>query len=455
MKSRIALLLIISGLWTFLFIFQNYMSTCWAIVFLLSFMIAYSLYMQIAYKHQKRKLRKNPIVYNKDFAPFVSIMIPAHNEGAVIAETVENILAIDYENFEIIIIDDRSTDNTATVIKSLEEKYDKVVGLIRNENDFPGKSAVLNDATKIAKGDFFLIFDADARINPDFLKQLLPYMETDDVGAVQARKCISNRDENFLTRCQDNEYAIDTHFQMGRDAVRGAVELRGNGQLIRRTAVADIDGWNNNTITDDLDMSTRMHIKGWDVRFVPSVCVYEEGITSFVPLLRQRRRWIEGSIRRYLEHFAAVITSKDMSIRVTFDMTAYISEFILPVWMMSELVFQAFNYYKKYDNTLSSSLIVLACIGIFFFLGSVYSLKKYNKLSAKNCIIQSIETDVYFVTIWFPLVVYIIPKIIFFKKSLAWGKTQHGVSKTTIHPAEISEDKTSHTEETEKELISV
>lgn len=428
------------------------MSTCWAIVFLGSFMLAYMLYMQIASKHQKRKLRKNPIVYNEKFAPFVSIMIPAHNEASVITETVKNILALDYENYEIIVIDDRSSDNTADVVRELEVKYDKVVALIRGKTDFPGKSAVLNDAMKIAKGKFFLIFDADARVAPDFLKSLLPYMEQEDVGAVQARKCISNRNQNFLTRCQDNEYAIDTHFQVGRDAVKGAVELRGNGELVRRKAVEDIDGWNNYTITDDLDMSTRMHIKGWDVRFVPSVCVYEEGVTAFVPLLRQRRRWIEGSIRRYLEHFVAVVLSKDVSIRVTFDMTAYISEFILPVWMMSELGFQAFNYYKKYDNSLSSSLIVLGCVAVFFFLGSVYSLRKYNKLSVKKCIVQSIETGVYFVGIWFPLVVYIIPKIIFFKKSLAWGKTQHG--NALVVDVLQSKSLQKETTQEEKELIS-
>lgn len=60
---------------------------------------------------------------------------------------------------------------------------------------------------------------------------------------------------------------MDTYFQAGRDSVKGAVELRGNGELIKREALEDINGWNNYTIVDDLDMSTRLHIKGWDVRF--------------------------------------------------------------------------------------------------------------------------------------------------------------------------------------------
>ncbi|MCL5459692.1 hypothetical protein M3M33_13740, partial [Loigolactobacillus coryniformis] len=87
------------------------------------------------------------------------------------------------------------------------------------------------------------------------MSKLIPNLEPKDVGAVQARKIIINKDYNLLTRCQNNEYTLDAHFQIGRDAVKGAVELRGNGELIKRTALEDIGGWNDHTITDDLDMS--------------------------------------------------------------------------------------------------------------------------------------------------------------------------------------------------------
>ena len=90
------------------------------------------------------------MVVNEDYKPFVSIMIPAHNEDQVIANTVENVLAIDYPNFEIIVIDDRSTDDTANVVNSLAEKYPNIKALIRDNDAFPGKSAVLNDALKLA-----------------------------------------------------------------------------------------------------------------------------------------------------------------------------------------------------------------------------------------------------------------------------------------------------------------
>ena len=429
MIERIVLLILITCLWFFLFIFQNYFSTFWAILFLCAFMSLYCVYMQIALKHQKIKLKRKPEELNWDYKPFVSIMIPAHNEQDVIEKTVENVLALDYEKYEVVLIDDRSEDNTAEKLKELEAKFDKVKAIIRDKNAFPGKSAVLNEALPLTKGEAILVFDADARVKPDFLKNLIPHLEKDNVGAVQARKVIINRDENFLTRCQDNEYALDAHFQVGRNAVKGAAELRGNGELIKREALLDINGWNNYTITDDLDMSTRLHIKGWDVRFCADVCVYEEAVVRFLPLLKQRRRWVEGSIRRYLEHFWGVLFSKDMSLRVSIDMIAYITEFILPFWMLSEIFFQAFKYVKHSPNCISSSLMVSLLVCGFFTMGLLYSVRKYNKLSIWQSFKQSIETGIFLCCVWFPIVVFIVFKIIFCKKTMDWGKTQHGVTK--------------------------
>lgn len=429
MIERVVLLILIVFLWVFLFIFQNYMSTFWAILFLCGFMTLYCVYMQVAVKHQKIKLRRNPEEFNPDYKPFVSVMIPSHNEQDVIAKTVENVLAMDYENFEVIVIDDRSTDETALRIKELEEKYDKVKAVIRPKDAFPGKSAVLNDVLPLSKGEAILVFDADARIEPDFLSKLVPHLEKDNVGAVQARKVIINREENFLTRCQDNEYALDTSFQVSRNFIKGAVELRGNGELIKREALYDINGWNNYTITDDLDMSTRLHIKGWDVRFCADVCVYEEAVVKFFPILKQRRRWVEGSIRRYLEHFWGVLFSKDMSLRVSIDMIAYITEFILPFWMISEICFQAFKYVKESPNCISSSLLVSIVVCGFFTTGLLYSVRKYNKLSVFQSIVQAVQTGIFLCCVWFPIVVFIVFKIIFFKKTMDWGKTTHGVTK--------------------------
>lgn len=440
MKERVVLLSIISSLLILLYFFQNKMNTPCAFMTILIFMSVYTAYMQIAFKHKTRKEKKHPQEKNYDFLPYVSIMIPAHNEADVIEKTIENISKIEYPRYEIIVIDDRSTDNTAKVLEEICKKYQNLKYFSRTKDAFPGKSAVLNDALKIAKGEAILVFDADARVKPDFLKELIPALEPKQIGAVQARKVIINREQNFLTRCQDNEMAVDTHFQVGRDAVKGAVELRGNGELIKRVALEDVGGWNIHTIVDDLDLSTRLQIKGWDVRFCPEVCVYEEGVPSYIPLLKQRRRWIEGSIRRYLEHFSDVLTSKDMSLRVSLDMTAYITEFILPLWMVSEVIFQSYRYIKDEQNWILSSMALSILMCGFFFVALFYSLRKYVKLKPIQNLIQSFTTALYIVILWFPLAIFIMFKIIFMKNNMDWGKTQHGTTNINIYTEQKTQE---------------
>lgn len=433
MKERLLLFSLITLLGVFLYVFQNYFNTTVGFVVLCLAIGVYALYAIAATKYQKRKLKKHPPVVNENYKPFISIMVPAHNEEYVIKNTIENIRKIDYPNYEIIAIDDRSTDNTANVLKELEEQYDNVKAIIREPDSFPGKSAVLNEALEIAKGEAILVFDADATVEPNFLNLLVPKLEPVDVGAVQARKIIRNKDFNYLTRCQNNEYTMDTHFQTGRDAIKGAVELRGNGELIKRVALEDIGGWNNYTITDDLDMSTRLHIKGWDIRFCPEACVYEEGVIYVLPLFRQRRRWMEGTIRRYLEYSWEALTSKKMSLRAQLDMAIYIAEFILPLWFVMEILFRIIKMFTdKVDpnslhNVLWSSLIISVALGIGFFTAIRYALRRYDNIPRISALKQAFETTLYFLAIWFPVTFFIFGKILLKEKDMDWGKTTHGL----------------------------
>ena len=428
MKERFLLFIIVACLTGFIYIFQSY--TAWGLGILILIMAIYSLFTTIATKVKARKELKNPKQRDESYKPFVSIMIPAHDEESVITKTIETVFKLDYPNYEVIVIDDRSTDNTARVLTELERRYDgKLKILIRDKSAFPGKSAVLNDALKLASGEAILVFDADAEMSTDFLTKLVYELQPKDVGAVQARKVIKNKDTNILTKCQNNEMTMDTHFQITRDAVKGAVELRGNGELIKREALEDIGGWNNYTITDDLDMSTRLHIKGWDVRFCYDATVYEEGIMYLIPLYRQRRRWLEGTIRRYLEYFGDILTSKKMSLRVRLDMIAYISEFIMPAWFIIEIVILLMKIIIKDAPAyiLFSSIIMGCIIGLGFMLACRYSLRRYDKMSRIDALIQSVLTSVYLLLIWFPLVLFIGTKILFMKKDMNWGKTAHGL----------------------------
>lgn len=447
MRERILLFSILLALLAFLYVFQNYVNTIFGLIILLCFMTLYGVYTSLALTHKKRKLKKQPIVINENYKPFVSIMIPAHNEESVIAHTVENIRNLTYKNIEIILIDDRSEDNTLEVIKSLADKFDNVKYLSRKKDAFPGKSAVLNDALVIAQGEAILVFDADATVETDFLSKLVPNLEPEDVGAVQARKVIRNSDTNILTKCQNNEYTLDTYLQVGRDAIKGAVELRGNGELIKRKALEDIGGWNNYTITDDLDMSTRLHIKGWDVRYCLDAKVYEEGVCYIIPLFRQRRRWLEGTIRRYLEYFFQAISSKKMSLKAKLDMVVYITQFIMPLWFLFEIIIRSFKVLTHrvgIPNEIMSSAIISFAVAFGFFFAIRYSLRRYDNMKRWEAFVQASYTALYMLIIWFPMVLFICGKILFCKKDMNWGKTTHGLIVEEEQNIENSQEKDLH-----------
>ena len=130
-----------------------------------------------------------------------------------------------------------------------------------------------------------------------------------------------------------------------------------------------------------------------------------------------------------------------MSLRVSLDMTAYITEFILPFWVISEIAFQSFRFIKADSNWILSSIALSGVMCAFFMVALFYSLRKYVKLKPVDNFFQSVATAIYIVVLWFPLAIFIIFKIIFMKNNLSWGKTNHGIAKINVKNNKIKIEK--------------
>jgi len=183
-----------------------------------------------------------------------------------------------------------------------------------------------------------------------------------------------------------------------------------------------------------LDMATRLHIKGWDIRYCPDVIVYEEGVEYLIPLFRQRRRWLEGTIRRYLEYFFEAVKSKKMALKAKLDMVVYITQFIMPLWFLFEILIRGFKVLTQkggvyIHNEILSSAIISFAVAFGFFYAIRYSLRRYDNMNRKDAFIQAFYTAIYMLVIWFPMVLYICAKILFQEKNMRWGKTTHGLIK--------------------------
>ena len=197
----------------------------------------------------------------------VDVVVAARDEEAVIGRLVERVLRLRWpaDQLRLWVIDDGSEDRTPERLAELQDLHPQLRVLRRSRDAGGGKSGALNLVLQQLQGRWMLVLDADADLQPDLLERLIPFAESGGWAAVQLRKAEVNAEANWLTRAQAMEMAFDAFIQEGRLARGGVAELRGNGQLLRRDAVHTAGGFNEATITDDLDLSFRFLLAGLPV----------------------------------------------------------------------------------------------------------------------------------------------------------------------------------------------
>lgn len=394
----------------------------------------------ISYAYLQLKIRRlgaiGPRVGQRDrWQPFVNILIPAKNEGRVIEGCLRNIFRLDYPDFDVWLIDDGSTDETLAISQALQKEFKDLRVLNRSPEAKRGKSAALNEALKLCVGDVVAVFDADAFVEPDFLRVILPSLEPSFIAGVQAQKCIVTDKQNTLVLCQDAEYAFDSFLQAGRDLLGGAVEFRGNGQLVKRQALAEVGGWNEDSITDDLDLSTRLLMHGWRLKFVPQATVFEEGISKVKPLMRQRKRWAEGSIRRYLDYVREFLLSGRISLNQRLEVVAFLTEFAVPPLTISCILRSLGD-----NHLLYSTMPLLATISIVMAMSTwsaiFLGIRLYRpRLAVLDAITGSIKANLYLYTLWVPCVFWSFFEIMRSNRASAWVATEHHGTAVEAKPA--------------------
>jgi 1,2-diacylglycerol 3-beta-glucosyltransferase len=432
MRNRIILFSLIALIW-FAFKTVDYFFSVPQLLVLISaavaIMLTHSLWLYSAQKRWRRKLSGPSEISSSqqdDWQPWVDILISAKNEARVIENTVRNFFKLDYEKFHLWIINDNSTDKTEEVLERLKSEFPRLRVLNRRAGCYPGKSAALNEALPLTRGEAIAVFDADAYVEPNFLKLVLPVLATDGVGAIQAQKRIYLQQKGFLINCQSSEYAVDSYFQMGRDLIGGAVELRGNGQVIKREALIDVGGWNNRAITDDLDLSMRLLINHWNIRFCPTVEVFEEGVTSLKALIRQRRRWAEGSIRRYLDYIFPLNSPTRLSIVERIDTLAFTVFFVIPALVFFEAVSEVIQFFIGIPTHGSFLLFLTLAIYTISQMNFLIAIRMYGpKVPFWKSFQLSVELGIYIYAHWLPCVFLALTQIIFGKNTSTWHPTEH------------------------------
>lgn len=404
-----------------------------AILFLLcvtlTMMVGHSMWLLFAqFSWRKRLAKSKNQVFVKEidsWEPWVDILISAKNEGRVIETTVRRFFEVDYTKFHLWVIDDNSDDDMPLVLSRLKVEFPRLKVLTRAPGSRPGKSAALNDALPLTKGEVIAVFDADAFVQPDFFHKILPVLAEEGVGAVQAQKRFFEHQSGWLVECQASEYAMDTYFQMGRDLIGGTVELRGNGQLIKREALIDVGGWNNNSITDDLDLSMRLLVSRWDIRFCPFAPVFEEAVMSIKGLLRQRRRWAEGSIRRYLDYILPINTPSRLSFIDRLDLLAFTCYFAVPGLMILEIISEVISFATGGQIYVRMMLLISAIVYVISLLNCFIAVRLYRNKGWVEAFFHSFEVNTYIYAHWMPVVTISFLRIVSGRGAPKWHRTEH------------------------------
>jgi 1,2-diacylglycerol 3-beta-glucosyltransferase len=356
--------------------------------------------------------------------PSVSVLVSAKNEQAVIARLVHNLCSLEYPHgeYEVWLIDDHSTDKTSEILAQLQQDYKQLNVFRRDANATGGKSGALNQVLPMTKGEIIAVFDADAQISPDLLLQVIPTFQREKVGAVQVRKAIANAKENFWTKGQMAEMALDTWFQQQRTAIGGLGELRGNGQFVRREALNGCGGWNEETITDDLDLTIRLNLTGWDIECMFYPPVLEEGVTNVVALWHQRNRWAEGGYQRYLDYWDLILKGR-MRAGKTVDLLIFmLIMYIIPTAAVPDLLMSLIRHRPPILAPITSLSVTMSFIGMFSGL-------KRTRQDQKNSnyfmlLLQTIRGSIYMLH-WLVVMSSTTARVSLRPKRLKWVKTVH------------------------------
>jgi cellulose synthase/poly-beta-1,6-N-acetylglucosamine synthase-like glycosyltransferase len=252
---------------------------------------------------QEEKMKFFSGVTDVAMYPKVVTQLPMYNEKSVAIRVIDAVVAMDYpkSRHEVQILDD-SNDETINYVNDAVEKYLKQgiqISVIRRTDRTGFKAGALQNGLEYTNADFVAIFDADFVPNPDFLKKAMAFFDNrPKLGLVQGRWTHLNKNASLITRGQ--AMGIDGHFMI-EQAARSwnglFMNFNGTAGIFRRTAIETSGGWQHDTLTEDMDLSYRMQLSGWETEYVPNLEVPAEIPEDINAFKNQQFRWAKGSIQ--------------------------------------------------------------------------------------------------------------------------------------------------------------
>ncbi len=317
-----------------------------------------------------RMERRDPNIPLEEY-PFVSVMVPAHNESAVIQRTVRALLRFDYpqDRYEIIVINDNSSDDTAEKLAAVQAEFpERKLIVVNTDNKLggKGKSNALNIGFSVAKGTVLAIYDADNTPEPRALRILVENLMADEsLGAVIGKFRTRNRNASLLTRFVNIEtLAHQCMNQAGRWFYFGLCTIPGTNFVIHRHIIEKIGGWDPQALSEDTEISFRIYRMGYKIRQVPQAVTWEQEPFRLDIWMKQRTRWAMGNLYVLMNNFKYVFDKNAGKMRL--DVLYYTLVYVLMATALvcSDTIFVlgVLGYCHVSLGGLSTLVWVMACV---------------------------------------------------------------------------------------------
>lgn len=406
----------ISILTFFLFLYPLFMSLFW-IIGGISF-----------YMRRERKTLSSPP--KLDDEPFVSILIPCFEEDDQILETIQEVMSLNYSNFEVILINDGSTDSTEPIMWYYRKKYKRLRFVNVQQNH--GKANALYYGTLAAKGEIVVTMDSDAILDENALNYMIPHFITQQngerVGAVTGNPRIRNR-SSLLAKIQFVEYSSIIGMVKRAQRIIGKI-MTASGVIVafRKRALLDIGFWDNDLIADDIGVTWKLQRRFWDVRYEPRAICWMLVPETLKGLWKQRLRWAQGGVEVLLRN---IDIFKDYRQRRLFPV--YIEQVLSIFWAFLWLFYFTYILLVEFDSTLFIYGTFIALVALFQLTIAMYMDRRYEKASMKYVIWAA----------WYPLFYWIVNILVLIpavpkafkilsknrKEFATWSSPDRGISK--------------------------
>jgi cellulose synthase/poly-beta-1,6-N-acetylglucosamine synthase-like glycosyltransferase len=272
--------------------------------------------------------------FDTGFTPAVSVLVACKNEESVVDALATRLLDLDYprDRIELCVIDDGSTDATPDVLAARAARDSRLRVVTRPPNAGGGKSGALNAALGVATGEIIVVFDADHRPRRDTVRRLVRHFADPQVAAAQGRCVIRNGDDSLLARLIAIDYLAGYLVnEYGRQSLFRLPAYGGANCAVRTSRLRELGGWNENSVTEDTDLTLRLLLSGDRVCYDVTAVDEEEAVVTLRRYWRQRYRWARGHQQCWREYRGAVWRSRRLSLAEKVETTMFLLVFHLPV----------------------------------------------------------------------------------------------------------------------------